>query len=104
VYYLDLDFSQLVGNVPLVYMAANEMDKLPVDTQKFGWVMLAWVSTVAGNFTLCGSAANIIVAEKASRHRNGRVHIGAVAHFKVCGLMTLVCILIGVLIICVEFM
>jgi Na+/H+ antiporter NhaD/arsenite permease-like protein len=97
-------FSQLVGNVPLVYMAANEMDKLPVDTQKFGWVMLAWVSTVAGNFTLCGSAANIIVAEKASRHRNGRVHIGAVAHFKVCGLMTLVCILIGVLIICVEFM
>lgn len=29
------------------------------------WLLLAWVSTVAGNLTLVGSAANIIVCEQA---------------------------------------
>jgi len=28
-------------------------------------VLLAWITTVAGNFTLLGSVANIIVAERA---------------------------------------
>ena len=37
-------------------------------------LILAWVSTVAGNFTLAGSAANIIVAEKAFRHGNKRAN------------------------------
>jgi Na+/H+ antiporter NhaD/arsenite permease-like protein len=40
------------------------MEALPVQIQRYGWVHLAWVSTVAGNFTLTGSAANIIVCEK----------------------------------------
>ena len=31
------------------------------------WLILAWVSTVAGNLTLIGSAANLIVAEQARR-------------------------------------
>lgn len=31
------------------------------------WLVLAWVSTVAGNLTLIGSAANVIVAEQARR-------------------------------------
>lgn len=30
-----------------------------------GWLILAWVSTVAGNLTLIGSAANLIVSEQA---------------------------------------
>lgn len=29
------------------------------------WLILAWVSTVAGNLTLVGSAANLIVCEQA---------------------------------------
>jgi Na+/H+ antiporter NhaD/arsenite permease-like protein len=59
--------SQLVGNVPVVYMAKEEVQLLSKDAQIFGWLILAWVSTVAGNFTLVGSAANIIVVEKAMR-------------------------------------
>jgi Na+/H+ antiporter NhaD/arsenite permease-like protein len=59
--------SQLVGNVPVVYMAKEEVQTLDRIPQIFGWLILAWVSTIAGNFTLVGSAANIIVAEKAMR-------------------------------------
>jgi Na+/H+ antiporter NhaD/arsenite permease-like protein len=35
------------------------------------WMVLGWVSTVAGNFTLMGSAANIIVSEEALRTKDG---------------------------------
>jgi len=66
--------SQLIGNVAVIIMASPEMIKLDNDTQKFGWLILAWVSTVAGNFTLAGSAANIIVAEKAFRHGSKRTN------------------------------
>jgi hypothetical protein len=37
------------------------------------WLILAWVSTVAGNLTLIGSAANIIVAEQARETQGERV-------------------------------
>jgi Na+/H+ antiporter NhaD/arsenite permease-like protein len=75
---------------------------LPRHTQVFGWLMLAFVSTVAGNFTLVGSAANIIVAEKASRHPHCAVHIDAVQHFLHCAPITLVCISSGVLLLFAE--
>lgn len=35
--------------------------------EKTAWLILAWVSTVAGNFTLLGSAGNLIVCEQAHR-------------------------------------
>lgn len=35
--------------------------------EKKAWLLLAWVSTVAGNLTLLGSAANLIVCEQARR-------------------------------------
>lgn len=38
----------------------------PADKNK-AWLILAWVSTVAGNFSLLGSAANLIVCEQAQR-------------------------------------
>jgi len=34
------------------------------------WLILAWVSTIAGNFSLLGSAANLIVCEQARRAPN----------------------------------
>ena len=40
-------------------MAASAADK------KKAWLIVAWVSTVAGNLSLLGSAANIIVCEQA---------------------------------------
>jgi Na+/H+ antiporter NhaD/arsenite permease-like protein len=59
--------SQLIGNVPVVYMAVDSMIVLDQKTQVLGWLLVAFISTVAGNFTLVGSAANIIVVEKAMR-------------------------------------
>ena len=36
-------------------------------------MVLAWVSTIAGNFTLIGSVANLIVAEKALKEAGFRL-------------------------------
>ena len=35
--------------------------------EKRAWLLLAWISTVAGNLSLLGSAANLIVCEQARR-------------------------------------
>ena len=37
------------------------------EEEKKAWLVLAWVSTVAGNLSLLGSAANLIVCEQARR-------------------------------------
>ena len=91
--------SQLVGNVAVILMAEDEIKGLDDNTQRFGWMILSWVSTVAGNFTLAGSAANIIVAEKASRHKKAKVLIDSVNHFRIMGILTIFTITIGAVII-----
>lgn len=54
--------SNTVSNVPLVLLMAPTVSTgLDVNLT---WLMLAFVSTVAGNLTLMGSVANLIVAEK----------------------------------------
>lgn len=55
--------SNLVSNVPMVLLAAPGV---AADGSTFAWVLLGFVTTVAGNLTLIGSVANIIVAEKAA--------------------------------------
>lgn len=55
--------SNLVSNVPFVLVAAHWVPAMPDPT--WGWVMLAFASTLAGNLTLFGSVANIIVMEGA---------------------------------------
>ena len=60
--------SNIFSNVPLVILIVHRIKELCGDEQcdgPFGGLLLAWVSTVAGNFTLIGSIANLIVAEKA---------------------------------------
>ena len=60
--------SNIFSNVPLVILIAQQIDRLCGDEPcegPLGGLLLAWVSTVAGNFTLIGSIANLIVAEKA---------------------------------------
>lgn len=52
--------SNLVSNVPAVMLIGN---MLPVDDMML-WITLAASSTLAGNATLIGSAANVIVAER----------------------------------------
>ena len=38
--------------------------------EEMAWLILAWVSTIAGNLSLLGSAANFIVSEQARRAPN----------------------------------
>lgn len=55
--------SNIVSNVPLVIVAVGWVPHMPDPT--WGYVMLAVASTLAGNLTLFGSVANLIVMEGA---------------------------------------
>ncbi|HEU4611216.1 MAG TPA: SLC13 family permease [Kofleriaceae bacterium] len=55
--------SNIVSNVPLVLVAVAWIPSMPDPT--WGYIMLAVASTLAGNLTLFGSVANIIVMETA---------------------------------------
>lgn len=60
--------SNIFSNVPLVILIVHRIDELCGDVPcegPLGGLLLAWISTIAGNFTLIGSVANLIVAEKA---------------------------------------
>ncbi|MFS8001250.1 hypothetical protein Hanom_Chr13g01188151 [Helianthus anomalus] len=50
--------------------------------RKKTWLILAWVSTVAGNLSLLGSAANLIVCEQARRSQNYRYNLTFWNHLK----------------------
>jgi uncharacterized membrane protein (UPF0127 family) len=55
-------------------------------------------STLAGNFTLIGSVANLIVAQQARR----RVEIGFREYFRVGALITVITIIMGIVVLFVE--
>ncbi len=59
--------SNLVSNVPAVLLLRPVVATMP--DARTGWLTLAAASTLAGNLTLLGSVANLIVAETASRWR-----------------------------------
>ncbi|KAI8569624.1 hypothetical protein RHMOL_Rhmol02G0292200 [Rhododendron molle] len=50
--------------------------------EKKAWLILAWVSTVAGNLSLLGSAANLIVCEQACRAQFGGYTLTFWRHLK----------------------
>jgi Na+/H+ antiporter NhaD/arsenite permease-like protein len=58
--------SNLVSNVPMVLLTGPYLEKL--GSAELGWVLVGFVTTVAGNLTILGSVANIIVAEGAKSH------------------------------------
>lgn len=53
--------SNLVSNVPFILVVQDELARLA--DPETAWTLLAIASTFAGNLTLLGSAANVIVAE-----------------------------------------
>jgi Na+/H+ antiporter NhaD/arsenite permease-like protein len=57
--------SNLVSNVPAVMLFVPLVPQMP-DPER-AWLLLAMASTLAGNLTLLGSIANLIVAEGARR-------------------------------------
>ncbi len=59
--------SNLVSNVPTVLLLAPVVQGSPAPAQRGLWLTLAASSTLAGNATILGAAANIIVVQAASR-------------------------------------
>jgi Na+/H+ antiporter NhaD/arsenite permease-like protein len=87
-----LALSNLVSNVPAVILW------LPVVPRTahpdFVWLVMAMSSTFAGNLTLIGSMANLIVAERAAARG---AHIGFVDYLKVGVPVTIATMLWGIL-------
>jgi Na+/H+ antiporter NhaD/arsenite permease-like protein len=83
--------SNLVSNVPAVLVLKPFV--LQLHDQRTAWLTLAMASTLAGNFTILGSVANLIVVERA---RQGGVEIGFWTYFKLGAPLTALTIAIGV--------
>jgi Na+/H+ antiporter NhaD/arsenite permease-like protein len=87
-----LVLSNLVSNVPAVLLFRPEIPNFPNPTQ--AWLTLAMSSTLAGNLTLLGSVANLIVAEIAAA-RDVKLTFGA--YLRVGVPVTVITVLIGVI-------
>ncbi|MBV9522684.1 MAG: anion transporter [Alphaproteobacteria bacterium] len=83
--------SNLVSNVPAVLVLKPFIQHL-ADPRR-AWLTLAMASTLAGNLTVLGSVANLIVVERA---RRARVEIGFSAYFRLGAPVTVLTILIGI--------
>jgi Na+/H+ antiporter NhaD/arsenite permease-like protein len=70
--------SNIVSNVPAVMLLRTVVPQLP--DPEMGWLALSMASTLAGNLTITGSVANIIVVERAAAEG---VHIGFREYFRV---------------------
>ena len=88
--------SNAVSNVPAVMLLRPLMNTLGND--KIMWLALAMSSTLAGNMTLIGSVANLIVAQQARR----RLEIGFMEYFRVGALITVITLAIGAAVLILE--
>ncbi|OGF50758.1 MAG: hypothetical protein A2231_02740 [Candidatus Firestonebacteria bacterium RIFOXYA2_FULL_40_8] len=85
--------SNIVSNVPAVLLFKPIMS-IFVNPEKM-WVLLAMVSTFAGNLTIIGSVANLIVVEQAKPY----VKLGFFEYLKVGIPLTIITIIAGVLLL-----
>jgi len=83
--------SNLVSNVPAVMLLKGVMPQSH-DPRQF-WLLLSLISTLAGNLTITGSVANIIVIEKARTE----THVSFTDYLRVGIPITLATVLVGVL-------
>jgi Na+/H+ antiporter NhaD/arsenite permease-like protein len=84
--------SNLVSNVPAVLLLKPFVAVLPDHDRS--WLIVAMASTLAGNFTVLGSIANLIVIEKAARRG---VVIGFWDYFRVGAPLTVATLVVGTL-------
>jgi len=82
-------FSNLVSNVPAVMLLKSLVPNF--SNPEAGWLLLAMASTLAGNLTITGSVANIIVVETAREE----VPISFFDYFRVGLPLTLLTLLVG---------
>lgn len=85
--------SNLVSNVPYVLVARDWMDSFV--NPELMWYTLAMASTFAGNLTVVGSVANIIVLEQSKDH----APIGFLTYFRAGLPITILTTLAGALIL-----
>lgn len=83
--------SNLVSNVPAVVLLKSLVPGFP--DPRLGWLTLAMASTFAGNLTITGSVANIIVIERA----RPEVHIGFRQYFRLGLPVTVLTLIWGVI-------
>jgi Na+/H+ antiporter NhaD/arsenite permease-like protein len=83
--------SNLVSNVPAVLLFRPLMEVIP--ERELAWLALAMSSTLAGNLTMLGSVANLIVVENA---RRDGVEVGFTEYLKVGIPLTALTTLAGV--------
>ncbi len=89
--------SNLVSNVPAVLVLKPFVQALA--EPRLAWLTLAMASTLAGNFTILGSVANLIVVQRARRHG---IEIGFWSYFKIGAPMTIITIVIGVVLLSIR--
>ncbi|GAB4826335.1 hypothetical protein Ancab_009201 [Ancistrocladus abbreviatus] len=95
--------SNLASNVPTVLLlggrVAASAAAISAADEKKAWLILAWVSTVAGNLSLLGSAANLIVCEQARRAPHFGYNLTFWSHLKFGVPSTLIVTAIGLALI-----
>ncbi len=84
--------SNIVSNVPAVLVLKPFIPTLP--DARHAWLIVAMAATFAGNFTLVGSIANLIVAERAKARG---VRLDFWSYFKIGAPLTVITIIAGVL-------
>jgi Na+/H+ antiporter NhaD/arsenite permease-like protein len=82
--------SNLVSNVPAVLILKPFIASLK--DQETAWLTIAMAATFAGNFTILGSIANLIVVQRAAA---SGVQIGFWDHFRVGAPLTIITLAIG---------
>ncbi len=82
--------SNLVSNVPAVLVLRPFVDEL--HNRDTAWLVVAMASTLAGNFTVLGSIANLIVVQKAAARG---VSISFWDYFRVGAPLTLITLALG---------
>jgi Na+/H+ antiporter NhaD/arsenite permease-like protein len=88
---LSVVLSNLVSNVPAVLLFKPLMEVMP--QRELAWLALAMSSTLAGNLTVLGSVANLIVVENA---RRAGTELGFVEYLKVGVPVTVLTTLAGI--------
>jgi Na+/H+ antiporter NhaD/arsenite permease-like protein len=84
--------SNIVSNVPAVLILKPFVE--PLSDPAKAWLTVAMASTLAGNFTVLGSIANLIVVQRASA---SGVTISFWDYFRIGAPLTLITLLIGTL-------
>ncbi|KAL0920528.1 hypothetical protein M5K25_009669 [Dendrobium thyrsiflorum] len=94
-----LVLSNVASNVPTVMLLGSRVAAsaalISASEEARAWLILAWVSTVAGNLSLLGSAANLIVCEQARRAQFYSYNLSFWSHLKFGVPSTIIVTVIG---------